>query len=100
MLSLATSRPKKPSARPDPNIRSGFREIAGKAASLFARIMLQCRARLWPETADPECPLFRRYRRESGHDLDIAERAFLTRSGLSTLIPSAGRPTVFQPPPD
>ena len=34
MLSLATLRPKKPSVQPpDPNIRSGFRETAGKAAS-------------------------------------------------------------------
>jgi hypothetical protein len=35
----------------------------------------------WPEAADPECPLFRRYRRESRRDADIAERAFVTHSG-------------------
>jgi hypothetical protein len=27
----------------------------------------------WPEAAEQECPLFRRYRRETGHDADIAK---------------------------
>jgi hypothetical protein len=31
-----------------------------------------------PEAADPKCPLFRRYGRESRRDVGSAERAFLT----------------------
>jgi hypothetical protein len=41
----------------------------------------------WPEAADPECPLLRRYRRESGRDADIAKRAFLTRVGRQLICP-------------
>jgi hypothetical protein len=45
----------------------------------------------WPEAADPECPLFRRYRRESRRHAGTAKRAFLTHfrhgwSGAQTLI--------------
>ena len=32
-------------------------------------------ARFWPETTDPDCPLFRRYRRESRRHAEIAKRS-------------------------
>ena len=34
-----------------------------------------------PEAADPECPLFRRYRRKSGRDTSFAFRSRLTHYG-------------------
>ena len=37
------------------------------------------KASRWPETADPECLLFRRYRRERRRDTGNAKRAFLCR---------------------
>ena len=42
-----------------------------RIARLFTALHLVC---FWPEAADLECPLFRRYRRESRRDADIALR--------------------------
>jgi hypothetical protein len=39
--------------------------------------------RYWPEAADPECPLFRRYERESRRDAGTAKRAFSTQAGTA-----------------
>jgi hypothetical protein len=35
---------------------------------------------LWPEAADPGCPLYRRYQGNSGSDVDIAKPTQLTLS--------------------
>ena len=37
--------------------------------------------RCWPDSDLKRCPLFGRYRRESGRDADIAERPSLTQTG-------------------
>ena len=54
----------------------------------------------WPEAADPECPLFRHYRRESRRDAGTTKRAFMTLNvdfrrgfGATQRVKSAAIPT-------
>ena len=48
---------------------TGTRRQCDRVTRLFVAMHVS----LWHEAAELECPLFRRYRRESGHDADIAK---------------------------
>ena len=74
MLSLATSRSKKPSAQPpDPKHSIGFRRDRRKAVFLFR--VRHFREFLLVTPADPiRCPLFGSYRDQSRHQIPITAK--------------------------
>jgi hypothetical protein len=66
MLSLATSRSKKPSAQPlDPNIRLGFGETAARRSFFFVCVFF-ANIRSWPSTSFTALQKCGRYRINSG----------------------------------
>jgi hypothetical protein len=93
MLSLATSKSKKPSAQPpDPNIRLGIGETAARRSFFFACGIL-ANVYFWPNSDLAGCPSICRLSGESGRTTDHQSpsvSSYLARVNVTVLVPPDG----------